>query len=193
MLQIVRRDGMTFLGALALMLVAGALFFVLQPRDYKTTLILNVTRDTYVASGAYEYDQFYRLQADERFADTVVQWISSASLTKRVFADDGAKIRARRLSSQVIEVTYRTHTAEDAAAAADRITNIVNTAARSLNERQSVPNWFMVVPDAPVSVPGAIPATTVCLASIVAGVFVGFWTVLLRHYFAAPRAQQQLL
>lgn len=101
-LQIVRRDGMTFLGALALMLVAGALFFVLQPRDYKTTLILNVTRDTYVASGAYEYDQFYRLQADERFADTVVQWISSASLTKRVFADDGAKIRARRDRKSVV-------------------------------------------------------------------------------------------
>ncbi len=190
LVAIFRTYGMTFLMVCVVAIACGAVFFVVQRHGYKTTLLLNVTRDSYVSSGAYEYDHFYRLQADERFADTVVQWIVSPSLRARVFTDE-TPLRARRLSSQVVEVTYRTRTATDAAAVAQRVTTLVNAEARKLNERQDVPNWFAVVADAPVTVPGAYGAMVVFAASLFAGMFIGFWTVLLRQYFA-PHPQLRL-
>lgn len=190
LVAVFRRYGMTFFSVCALALAAGAVFFVLQPQDYKTTLQLNVTRDSYVPSGSYEYDHFYRLQADERFADTVVQWIVSPSLRQRVFADK-SQLKARRLSSQVVEVMYRTRTQADAIVVAQRVTSLVNAEAQKLNEQQASPNWFMVVADAPVTVSGAYSAVRVCAASLFAGVFIGFWTVLLQQYFA-PRTQLRL-
>ncbi len=183
-IAIFRTYRMTFFLFCGIAIACGALFFVVQRHDYKTTLLLNVTRDSYVASGAYEYDQFYRLQADERFADTVVQWIMSPSLQTRVFAD-GTTLRARRLSSQVVEVIYRTRTTEDATAVAQRVTMLVNAEAQKLNEQQSAPNWFMVVADAPVTVPGAYRAGMIFGASLFSGIFIGFWAVLLQRYFTS--------
>lgn len=190
LVAVFRRYGVTFFCVCALALAVGALFFVMQRQDYKTTVQMNVTRESYVPSGSYEYDHFYRLQADERFADTVVQWIISPSLRTRVFTD-GTPLKARRLSSQVVEVTYRTRTRDDAAAVAQRVTTLVNAEAQKLNEKQASPHWFMVVADAPVTVPGAYGAWRVFAASLFAGVLIGFWTVLLQHYFA-PRAQLRL-
>ena len=76
-----------FWGIITLSIICGAIVYFAQSQTYKTSLTLNVTRDAAPGRDEYSYDSFYRLQADERFADTVVRWIQSAYVVQSVFGD----------------------------------------------------------------------------------------------------------
>src|SRR3989344_8152667 len=89
-----------------------------QRAEYQATLLLNIGRSGVENTQDYTYDSFYRLQADERFADTVVRWFGSPRVVEDIYdatglrvSDDNARdmehiFVAKRLSSQMIEVTY---------------------------------------------------------------------------------------
>src|SRR3989344_246631 len=105
-------------------MTAGVIIFLVivwqqnQSVRYQATLLLNIGREGVQQTEQYTYDHFYRLQADERFADTVVRWFGSPRVVEDIYdatglrvSDDNARdmehiFVAKRLSSQMIEVTY---------------------------------------------------------------------------------------
>ncbi|MEI9966798.1 MAG: hypothetical protein WDN67_04160 [Candidatus Moraniibacteriota bacterium] len=116
-LDIIWRDRRFLGGVFLLGLALGLLVFLFQPVRFQGSLLLNIGRSVSAqapVSGEYTYDDFYRLQADERFADTVVRWLQSPRIIEDInheFAahmeGPGAKsFHASRLSSQVVEVTF---------------------------------------------------------------------------------------
>ncbi|MEI6650878.1 MAG: hypothetical protein WCL23_05630, partial [Candidatus Moraniibacteriota bacterium] len=78
-----------FFSVFGVFLVVSALVFRLQPSRFETSLTVNVARAGAQATTDYTYDQFYRLQADERFADTVVRWIAAPSVRKEIATSAG--------------------------------------------------------------------------------------------------------
>lgn len=178
--------------------VAITVFYVfLQPVRYTTILSLHVARTNGEEQvNEYQYDGFYRLQADERFADTIVRWLSSPRIVADIYAGtqkpviipaqyDLEKVfSARRLSSQYIEVRFTTSNQAISAYLSESLNRVLNERTENLNAQSNGDqDWFRIIVEEPVVYPYHIPWTKLLLGSSVVGVVLGFWAVSLRAYF----------
>jgi capsular polysaccharide biosynthesis protein len=158
-------------------------------------MTLNITRLGADKTTDYQYHDFYRLQADERFADTVVRWLASPRIVSDIYTNirlndnelDSSHIshafKAERLSSQMIQVTYKAKNEVIAQKIARSVTDRINIETSTLNKDQQEASWFVVVGDAPVVQDARLSLSLVLTLALVSGIFLGFWSVLLRHYF----------
>lgn len=183
------KDRKVFTGVMLGCGIAAALVFWFQREGYQATLVLNVTRAGSVETSEYRYDQFYRLQADERFADTVVRWLESPALKHAVDAEapgqEGLirKLKAVRLSSQMIEVTYEAASPQAFGKYATAITRVVNRESAKLNEQAKAADWFIVVAGDPVTRSTKVGLAPLVIGGLLTGIVLAFWTVLVRRYW----------
>lgn len=173
-----------------------------QTEVYDTTLLLNIGRSGVQNTQDYTYDSFYRLQADERFADTVVRWLGSPRITEDVYAGTGLSMNsvsmrgikqtfvAKRLSSQMIEVSFSSRNKGSASDIARSIIKVLNRYTESLNKGDEEPSWFVVIGSDPVVCDGRLPLMAALAIGLLIGAFVGFWGVYVRHYFQPTKSSQ---
>lgn len=177
-----------FFGCIAV----AILFWGFQPERYEASLTLNVSRTGYDRTDAYRYDQFYRLQADERFADTVVRWISAPSVRAEMRslgapASVVDSLSAKRLSSQMIDVQYLTSNSKGFEHSEEAIVSALNAETRKLNTEAKDPSWFVIVADDAVVSDARIPFGIAFGGGVASGLFLAFWTVIIRRYFSDKR------
>lgn len=182
------KDRKVFFGIVLGAFILGVLVFRFQPNRYQATLLLNVTRGGSVETSDYRYDQFYRLQADERFADTVVRWLGAPRMRADIAAKAGgvapfSNFSVKRLSSQMIEVSYLSGTSVHFKEYATALTDRVNAETAKLNEAARDADWFTVIADEPVIADAKWSFLPLAIGSLALGIFVGFWTVLVRRYW----------
>ena len=194
-IMILRKNIGFFLTILAIFVSGGVIFALVQPQSYHAALTLNVTRDGLQKTDNYRYDSLYRLQADERFADTVVRWLESPRVSADILND--AKIdtntlaenklakyfKARRLSSQIVQVDFAAARADLAGNISDSVKKIINAESEKLNAVQKEDAWFIIIGGEPVVRPGKLQSGVVILVSLLAGIFIGLWAVLIKNYF----------
>lgn len=75
-------------------LFLGLLWVTFEPKRYESNILITIgrTQSKTVAPVDYQYDNFYRLQADERFGDTLVRLLSTPQVTSDIFAEAGCLI-----------------------------------------------------------------------------------------------------
>lgn len=189
----------TFWSVLAVCLVLGAAWWRLQPVSYVADLAINVSRSGVQQTADYRYEGFYRLQADERFADTVVEWLAQPRIVNDVYAASGTvplssglvsfggPLDAKRLSSQLISIRYRATDPGAAERLATELVDRINRETEKLNASARESDWFLVIGDAPVVRDGRVEFGSVMAVMALVGVFLGFWAVLFHEYFLAGR------
>lgn len=167
-----------------------------QPAKFQATLLLNIGRTGTQTTTDYTYDSFYRLQADERFSDTVVRWLGSPRVVENIYTTVGIPVNnmstktlggifgAKRLSSQMIEVTYGDSDEKVLQKISEAMTTELNTYTNSLNKENSEKNWFVVIGSDPVIRDIRVTFPFALAVSIIFGVFIGFWVALMKHYFS---------
>ena len=178
-----------FWGIIVFCIICCTIVYFVQDQTYKTSLTLNITRSAGPETQEYSYDSFYRLQADERFADTVVKWTQSAYVVKEVFGDVGGnsfmnrnKFNSKRLSSQVIDVTFVTTTKKQADLIAQKLVKMLNQESQKLNKQQRQNNWFIILSTEPVISDNTISLLFLITLGASIGFFVAFWAVMIKHY-----------
>jgi len=185
-LALFRRQANLFLGVVLVFLLLGLVLKIFQPVRFKAEVILNVTRIGREETADYRYDDFYRLQADERFADTIVRWLGTARMQEDIQSKAGKKmlsLNAKRLSSQMINVELTADNRWIAEDIAKAIPQVVNRESEKLNQWQKETNWFTVIADEAVVSQAAWPWDRVIFISLALGVFFAFWSVIITHYF----------
>jgi capsular polysaccharide biosynthesis protein len=172
-------------------LALGMIVFSLQPTKFETNLMLNVTRKGIQQTEEYRFDDFYRLQADERFADTAVRWLGAPQIMADVINEAGTGVKdfdgkfiAKRLSSQMIEVSYATKDSATAQKIAVATEKVLENQIKELDKDQKEETWFKLIFSQPITNAKKIPLVTVIFASLAIGIFLGFWSVLFKHYFS---------
>lgn len=169
----------------------GAFGQFLQREHVTSNLTLNVTRLGKDITSDYQYHDFYRLQADERFADTVVRWLGSPRIVSDIYDDTTERERgvfkAERLSSQMIQVTYDASDEDSAKKIAQSLVSRINKETSDLNKDQQESSWFAIVGGEPVTKDGKIGMLSVLTIALVLGMFIGFWVVLIKHYFSKAK------
>jgi capsular polysaccharide biosynthesis protein len=175
--------------------VAIAFFsYRLQTQWYEGETLLSVTRTATEISPDYRYDHFYRLQADERFADTLVRYLESeagvravaseATLTsagEQLFTSVGVK--PVRLSSQLIRVTYAVRSLPEGDRVSEALRITADRYADDLNAQADERAWFTVIAAEPVVEDGRFGALFALVCGLGAGVFIAFWSVLFLSYW----------
>jgi len=167
-----------------------------QPMSYQATLLINIGRTGVSETTEYSYDSFYRLQADERFADTVVRWLSTPRVIEDVYReanlnpetlgirDLSAVFGAGRLSSQIISVKYSGENKQVLEELAASAVTVLNRYTSTLNTEEKGKGWFVVIGSDPVIRDGRVGLDLALMVGLAVGIFIGFWGVLLRHYFS---------
>lgn len=198
-INLLKKERTLFLGVVAVCVGLAVGFQFLRPTEYRTVVSLHIARTVDASdqsSHEYRYGDFYRLQADEKFADTVVRWLLSPGIVLDIleasgegrgapYGDLARQFEPKRLSSQFIEVRFSSSHSERGEKIATALRSVLNTRAQELNAQSSPgqDGWFSVVVDDPVTYrhePDYL--LTAFLAGIV-GVFLGAWVVLLKEYF----------
>lgn len=125
-------------------------------QTYNASLLLNISRTSSQSTSDYRYDQFYRLQADDKFSETVVEWLKSPGMSQDIFAKAGVNsdqktmrdlsksFQAEKLSSNLVSVKYSTETSDEAAHIAPAIGSILADRTKSLNSAAKDPDWFQI-------------------------------------------------
>lgn len=186
-LKIFKNNYKFFLGTVILTLVIGVSFYFIIRDKYKAELNLNVTRTNYQADTTdYRYDEFYRLQADERFADTLVRWLGSKVIQNEISKEANGvlfeKLKAERLSSQMIRVSFIIDEKNQAAKITQAIDDALNKNIAQLNAEQKNPQWFKVLVSYPIVDDYKLDLVKLIEILLFLGIFLGSWVVLIRHY-----------
>lgn len=186
-IKIFKKDFKFFVLVVAGLVIFGTAFQELAPEKYRVEANLDITRSGQQAETSdYRYDEFYRLQADERFADTVVRWIGSERIREDISAESKSagfeKLKAERLSSQLVRITFVVSSAKDSEKVTVAVTKVLNDKTQELNEDQKNSNWFKIIVSDPVVSENRIPMQKFVITLLFLGIFIGFWTVLIRHY-----------
>ena len=190
---IIKKNIKLFLSVMAGIIMFVFAYFFFRPVSYTTSLTLNITRSGSQDTSEYKYDDFYRLQADEKFAETLVQWLGSPRIVEDIYREAGINtqdytlrqlgksIKAEKLSSQVVSVTFHSSDNKTAQNIAGAISEVISKNTEDLNKNQSEKTWFEVVFENPVT---KIDKASWLTAMIVVlfSVFAAFWVVMIRHY-----------
>lgn len=185
-----------FFLAIIIILIISALTRFFWPEIFSSSLVLNITRSGFQETSDYTYDSFYRLQADERFAHTVVNWLSSPRIVIDIYNDANVSLtkmkkwkirkifKVRQLSSQAIQVNYSAPDVKTAQKISLSINKILNEEIAKLNQFQKEKNWFILLTGEPVIEKSAPEWKFVILFSFVFGIFIGIWAVYIKHYLS---------
>jgi capsular polysaccharide biosynthesis protein len=195
-LAIFKKNFKFFVTIVVLFMIAGILFQLFRPLNYKSNLTLNVTRAGSQETPDYRYDDFYRLQADERFADTAVRWLGTQRIVTDILNDSkittsgmsGRRLskffKGQRLSSQLVEVSYIAASVSVSQDLANSILKRLDLESEKLNRDQKEEYWFKLVGNDPVIKENKYSWLLMISAALLLGIFTGFWMVLIRHYLS---------
>jgi capsular polysaccharide biosynthesis protein len=188
-LKIIKNNWRLFLGTMLGLFAISFGYLLLRPVSYATSLTLNITRSGIQNTTDYRYD----LQADEKFTETVVQWLKSPRVEEDIYEEAGIatagynlkrltkSISADKLSSQLIAVGFSAPNEESAKKIALAVGKIVSQNTQNLNKDQNESTWFEVISSAPVIRLDKINPLFI-LAIFFGSVFAAFWVVLIKHY-----------
>jgi capsular polysaccharide biosynthesis protein len=169
-------------------------FYIFRSASFDASLTLNISRAGSQETNEYKYDDFYRLQADEKFAETVVQWLRSPRIASDIYASAGADaskitlrqlgkgIRGEKLSSQVVAVTFSSSDRPKAEKMSQAVIKIIAENTESLNKNQKENTWFEIIPQEPIIKKYSPGILLTFFAPLLLGIFFGFWVVMVKHY-----------
>jgi hypothetical protein len=175
-------------------LLLGVLWINLEPKRFESNTLITIGRTESKGispTSDYQYDNFYRLQADERFGDTLVRLLATPQVTQDIFreagvengASQGGYFKGRKLSAQIVEVTFIDTDQTRLEVLAKTIPMVLDHYTSELDTKEgSQGNWFRVVASQPVISDARIDSKQVLGIALFLGIFMGFWIILAKHY-----------
>lgn len=201
-LRLLQKEWKLLVGIVFLIVGGTFLWQNTQPQSYKTVVSLHIARefDAEQQSNEYRYGDFYRLQADEKFGDTVVRWLLSPGIVLDIlkgaeisserlsYGDLPKQFQPKRLSSQFIEVRFSTPVQDEGKRIADSMRIVLNKQTSDLNvDSRKQDGWFVVVVDDPVTYLDIFDWKRSLIFSGILGIITGIWLVVGKRYFTEAR------
>ncbi|MFZ2226190.1 MAG: hypothetical protein WA064_00520 [Candidatus Moraniibacteriota bacterium] len=190
---IIKKQFKLFLAIFGLIVVTGLVYVFFRPVSFDTSLTLNITRSGAQVSDNYEYDDFYRLQADEKFAETIVEWLKSPRTEEDIYVNSGidvsdyslkklmSSIVAEKRSAQLVAVSFSVPSEALAKSLASSVSKVISQNIAKLNQDQKEATWFEIVSgDSVTRVREVNPVAVVVI--FCSAIFLAFFGILFKHY-----------
>ena len=202
LIEIFVRYKKLFWGIVVLFLVAGCVFYVAQPRKYNVSTTITVTRldlnkkiNNEKKDFENDYSSFYRTQADDKIADSVVAWLKSPSIVLDILKSSDAKdlsstkikdlssvYKVNKVSSQVIDLKFEVLNPNDGKKQVIEINKKINKLLKEMNPESSTNSWFEISLQKPVIRFHEKSPLFVFLMSVALGFFASFCIIIIVNY-----------
>lgn len=192
--QIIKKNFSLFIRIFGIIFLSVLGYFYFRPISYNTSLTINISRLGTQETSDYRFDDFYRLQADEKFAETIVEWLKSPQIVSSIYAQSRIDLKEKSLkkiarifkaekrSSQVVFVEFSVSSEKDAQEISKNVIKIISQETEKLNAKQKNKDWFLILGNDPVIRKGVPDYARVFEGTILAGLFLAFFGILLKHY-----------
>lgn len=154
--KILRKNISVVIYTVVIAVVIAYTWSVKTAQTYSASLLLNISRTETQTTPDYRYDQFYRMQADDKFAETIVVWLKAPGVADDIFSKAGIStnqktmrelsksFRAEKLSSSIVGVKYSTQTSDESSRIAPALQAVIADKTKSMNAEARDPNWFQI-------------------------------------------------
>lgn len=195
LIKIIQKKRGLFFGLTILPVIMMLIYLWSFPETYGVSLNLHITRKGMISSNEYQYDDFYRLQADEKFADTLVEWLRNPKIVSDIKEGAGwdtqnESIRSlagflspEKRSSQLVVVGFSAKNQSSGERLSQSLVKAITDRIEQLNKDQKEGDWFEIMAEAPLERKFEWPFWPMMLASLVGGLFLAILGVLIKHYF----------
>lgn len=189
-----KRKNIIINSAVFLVVLTVVLSFA-KPVSYDNDLALLISRNGTQNTGDYKYDGYYAAQASDVFGDNVSQWLASASLVKEIYsrANTGSSpdslrgfskyFKARKLSSQYVEVRYRTPDNDSPAKLARAIVDVLQEKADALRAASGDEVSFKIIYSDPLIIESPNNIFLNAALALFGGLLAGIFLALGKEYF----------
>ncbi len=155
--KILKNNFSILVTTIAVFLVIAYAWTVRVSQSYIASVALNISRNDIQSTADYRYDQYYRIEADEKFSDTVEQLFRIPGVAQEIFSRAQVNknytlgqlrksFKATKLSPELVEVHYTCDSKETADKISEAIASVVSERVKSLNKNSSDDTWFSIIP-----------------------------------------------
>jgi capsular polysaccharide biosynthesis protein len=182
----------------AFFIIVGYVITLRSSQIFVASLALNITRAQSQQTTNFRYDQFYRLEADDKFADAIEQWFFlpgfSAEILDTADVKDrsnaigslGKTFKAQKTSPEVVEVRWNAASREEADRIKEALVKKLDERVKMLNSQAKDPTWFDVEPTNYFAAPNIQNLPINLTFALIAGLFVGTLAAFVKHYLKDP-------
>lgn len=194
-IRIIKRNRKLFLGIWMAVIIFAFSWFLARPVSFDVSLPVEISRTGEKKTGDYQYDQYYRFLADEKYAEAVSQRLSDPTVVSEIFSragitGSGQSLRslskafsAEALASNYIQVKFNARNRDDGSKAAEAIKYVLEQKNSQMNEEAKSENWFSLIFGNPAMVESKTNYPVVALLSAIGGLLVAIFAVLVREYW----------
>ena len=194
-LKIIKKDLKLIIIISIITAVSAFLFSAMEPAAYETSISLAINKNKTQNTDDFKYDGYYALQTSEMLADTIVEWTKSPTIVDSVYQKAGVnqnfkniksytkKFTAKKMSSQHVEVKFKSDTKENAEKISSAIVEIISDKTKTLEENSGEEIAFSVSSENPVIVENKPDAFLNLFIGLISGLFLGIFVVFGRRYF----------
>jgi capsular polysaccharide biosynthesis protein len=194
-LKIIKKNSKLFLIIGIITAVSAFIFSIAQPVKYETSLSLSIIKDKTQVTDNFKYDGYYALQTSEIIADSIEQWMKSPETVDAIYKEAQVdsefkniksytkKFIARKMSSQQVEVKFKTDTREEAEKISQAVVEIINNKVKTLKESSEQEISFLVDSENPVIVENRPDAILNLIIGLISGLALGIFIIFLKRYF----------
>jgi capsular polysaccharide biosynthesis protein len=194
--KILKKNISVVIYAAVIAVIAVYVWSIKQSETYSTSLLINISRLETQSTADYRYDQFYRIQADDKFADTVSQWLQMPGVVQEIFGKAGLKsagkslrqltktFNADKMSPQIIEIRFAPASPEEAEKISSAIASVISEKTKALNADARDPNWFKADPSNLITAKNTQDLRINLFVAALAGLVFGIFFAFVKHYIS---------
>jgi capsular polysaccharide biosynthesis protein len=165
------------------------------PKRYDVSMDVVTSVPERAPSNEYEFDGYYAMQAVDLFSDTIAGWLKSPGFVAQVF--DQAQVQrpskqlrglgrvftVKKISGQLINVSFGTNSEKDAAKLAESTTRVLNNSVENFNKNGDKKIAFSAVVNNPLIAQADIDPVVSALVSGLIVLVLGFNFVIIADAF----------
>ncbi len=168
-----------------------------QPVRYAASESFAINRINRQNTTAYQYDDYYALQAADLFAQTVVSWFSTPSILQEAYVKANldpmidsvnslpSRFKVRKYTAQNIVVRFTETTQDRADKLATSIRQVIEARSATLNQNPDGKSIFEIIGADAVVARSRPNALLLSAAALVLSLGAGLLLAALRHYLRA--------
>ncbi len=194
-LKILKQEKGIIIGSVIILMIFTTSFTLNKPVSYASDLTLLISRKGTQATDNYKYDGYYAVQASDIFSDNISQWLASASVASEIYSRAKIKtdftdfkqfsklFKAKKLSSQYVEVRYETPDEQSAKVIARAIVDVLQEKTDSLSKSSNEEIAFNIIYNDPLVIKSENSIWWNNSLAIIGGLFLGILLVFGKNYF----------
>ena len=194
-ITIIKKECKTIFAIGTIVAISAFLFSTIRPVTFEASISLAINKNKTQNTDDFKYDGYYALQTSEMLADTIVEWTKSPAVVDAIYQKAKVdqdfksiksytkKFTVHKMSSQHVEVKFKTDTREDAEKISSALVEIMNDKIKTIEKESEEEIAFSISSENTIIIKDRPDAFLNLIIGFVSGIILGIFIVFGKRYF----------